>query len=137
MKFDKLSKFKNYISANLISLCGYLYNVHLYFYNSETPKIFSGPGTDETVEAYAHTFHYFIVLALYFVIIVLLILFCTIEHFLKKRFNINNLQNFHINSFINKLYNILFWIGIMLVLKTFIPALLFLIFALISNVLNF
>ena len=137
MKFDKISKVKNYISANLLSLCGYLYNVHLYFYNLETQKIFSAPGADETVEAYAHTFYYFIVLAFYFVIIILLILFCIIEHVLKKKLNINIFQNFHIHSFVNNLYNVLFWIGIMLVLKTFIPSLLFLIYALIASILNF
>lgn len=136
MKFNKISKLKNYISAHLMSLCGYLYNVHLYFYNLETPKIFSDPGADETVEAYAHTFHYFIVLAFYFVIIVLLILSCIIENILKKKFNINIFQKFPINIAISKVYNIIFWIGIMLVLKTFIPSLLFLMFALISNILN-
>ncbi len=137
MSFIKLSKFKNYISAGVLSLCGYLYNIHLYFYNKETPEIFSAPGADETVEAYAHTFNYFIVLTFYFIVIILLVLFFIAEFFLTKKFNINIFQKLHINMTISKIYNILFWIGIILVLKTLIPTVLFLIFAMISNTINF
>lgn len=134
MKLKKISKFKNYISANIISLCGYLYNIHLYFYNKQATRIFSDLGADETSEAYAHTFLYFLVIALYFVIIILLILICVIEHIVQKKYSINILNNIELNKLINKFYNILFWIGIILVLKTLIPTSIFLIFALFDNI---
>lgn len=129
----KIAALKNYIFPNLMSISGYLYFIYLYLYRFESSRIYIQPGADETVEAYSHTFEGFAVLVIFIIISLVFFILSIVEYLIRKKCSSNVILKNKLPKSIEIIHSILFWIGILVPLSSLVIAILFVVFAPISD----
>lgn len=129
----KIADFKNYIFPNLMSISGYLYFIYFYLYRFESSRIYIQPGADETVKAYSHSFEGFAVLVIFIIISLVFFILSIVEYLIRKKCSSNVILKNKLPKFIEIIHSILFWIGILVPLSSLVIAILFVVFAPISD----
>lgn len=108
---ERISKLKNYIFPNIMSICGYIYAVKLYHINKIRDTIYSFPGADTTSEGIMYTFDRASLLVS-FVIISFLLAVCSLtEYCIRKKLSLYTLRH-KIPLAFEIIHSVIFWVGI-------------------------